>query len=235
MSTFIDLTNQLLRRLNEVEIAPADFATVRGVQALAKDAIRNSISKINIAEVEWSFNAAEHTQVLVQGQEEYSFPPYFKVADWNSFQIQKDVSLGVNFTDLGYISRDEYYKYRRAEDNNAGNVGIGMPEMASPSHGNGYVVTPTPDKSYTLKFRYYLTPQALELDTDQTRIPNTYDNVIIEGALVQMYMFRDNPEAANIAAQIFSQGIKEMQTLLINNYQEVYDTRIIRNRLMARA
>jgi len=235
VSTFIDLTNQLLRRLNEVEIAPADFATVRGVQALAKDAIRNSISKINIAEVEWSFNAAEHTQVLVQGQEEYSFPSYFKVADWNSFQIQKDVSLGVNFTDLGYISRDEYYQYRRAEDNNSGSAGIGMPEMAGPSHGNGYVVTPTPDKAYTIKFRYYLTPQALELDTDQTRIPNTYDNVIIEGALVQMYMFRDNPEAANIAAQIFSQGIKEMQTLLINNYQEVYDTRIIRNRLMARA
>ena len=50
MSTFLDLTNQLLRRLNEVEIAQADFPSVRGVQATAKDAIKNAIAKINQAE-----------------------------------------------------------------------------------------------------------------------------------------------------------------------------------------
>ena len=70
MSTFLDLTNQLLRRLNEVEIAQADFPSVRGVQATAKDAIKNAIAKINQAEYEWPFNAVEHTQLLVVGQED---------------------------------------------------------------------------------------------------------------------------------------------------------------------
>jgi len=42
-------------------------------------------------------------------------------------------------------------------------------------------------------------------------------------------MFRDNPESAGVSIQIFQQGIKNMQGILINKYQSVYDTRITRN------
>jgi hypothetical protein len=50
--------------------------------------------------------------------------------------------------------------------------------------------------------------------------------VIIEGALMQMYMFRDNMEAAGISAQLFQQGVKEMQGILMNKYEAIRDTRI---------
>ena len=43
MSTFLSLTNELLRRLNEVQIDQADFPNVKNVQALAKDSINSSI------------------------------------------------------------------------------------------------------------------------------------------------------------------------------------------------
>ena len=48
MATYITLVNQLLRRLNEVTLDTAGdgFDTVRNVQALAKDAINNSIRNI---------------------------------------------------------------------------------------------------------------------------------------------------------------------------------------------
>ena len=108
-STYIDLCNKVLRRLNEVEIAVGDFPTVRGVQALVKDAVRSSIAKINQAEYEWPFNAAEHTETLVAGQTEYVWPSYFKVSDWNTFQIQKDNSLGTGYKTLSAIDRDEWY------------------------------------------------------------------------------------------------------------------------------
>ena len=38
-STYLSLCNQVLRRLNEVEIIEGDFASVLGVQALVKDAV----------------------------------------------------------------------------------------------------------------------------------------------------------------------------------------------------
>jgi len=230
VSTFIDLTNQLLRRLNEVEIAQADFAGVRGVQATAKDAVRNAIAKINQAEYEWPFNAAEHTQVLAVGQEEYSWPQYFKTVDWNSFKIEKNDSLGITTTPLSFISRDTYYRDYRPFDDDAGAPGRGLPEYIFPSHGNGYGVSPSPDQAYTLKFRYYMNHTDLVAYSDATRIPETYDNIIIEGALMQMYMFRDNMESAGISAQLFQQGVKEMQGILINQYGEIRDTRILRRR-----
>ena len=43
MATFINLTNELLRRLNEVQITESEFTAVKNVQALAKDAINSSI------------------------------------------------------------------------------------------------------------------------------------------------------------------------------------------------
>lgn len=229
-SNYIDLTNELLRRLNEVEIAQADFGATRGVQALAKDSIKASISKINQAEYEWPFNAAEHTQTLSVGQEEYSWPTYFKVADWNSFQLQKDANLGINHTTLQFISRDEWYKSYHDKDDDAGVTGTSVPIYVFPGHGNGYGVSPSPDKAYGLKFRYYMTNVDLVAYNDESRIPNPYNNVIIDGALYHMYMFRDNPEAAGVSAQLFQQGLKEMQGILINKYQSITDTRIHRHR-----
>jgi len=230
VSTYLDLTNQLLRRLNEVEIAPADFSSVRGVQATAKDAIRNAISKINQAEYEWPFNAAQHTQQLSIGLEEYSWPQYFKTVDWNSFQIEADSGLGISTTPLKFISRDEYYDKYRFLDDDAGSTGRGVPIYVFPTHGNGYGVSPSPDKGYTITFRYYLNHSDLVAYDDSTRVPESYDNIIVEGALMQMYMFRDNMEAAGISAQLFQQGVKEMQGILINQYGEIRDTRIIRRR-----
>jgi len=225
VSTFLDLTNQLLRRLNEVEIAQADFPSVRGVQATAKDAIKNSIAKINQAEYEWPFNAVEHTQILAVGQEDYSWPQYFKVPDFNSFQLQPSSSLGTTATQLKFIDRDFYYKNYKDLDDNA-TAGRGVPEYVAEGFGNGYTITPSPDQAYTIKFRYYQNHNDLVAYSDVTRIPDTYDNVIVEGALMQMYMFRDNMEAAGISAQLFQQGVKEMQGILMNKYQEIRDTRV---------
>lgn len=226
MSTYLDLTNQLLRRLNEVEIAQADFPSVRGVQATAKDAVKNAIAKINQAEYEWPFNAVQHTQLLVVGQEEYSWPQYLKVADFNSFQLQPNSSFGVRATHLKFIDRDTYYRNFKDLDDNAGAAGRAIPTMVAEGFGNGYAVTPSPDQAYTIKFRYYQTHNDLIAYGDLTRVPDTYDNVIIEGALMQMYMFRDNMESAGISAQLFQQGVKEMQGILMNKYEAIRDTRV---------
>lgn len=225
-STYIDLCNKVLRRLNEVEIAVGDFPTVRGVQALVKDSIRSSIAKINQAEFEWPFNSAEHTETLVAGQTEYTWPQYFKVVDWNSFQIQKDEALGAGFKSLSVIDRDIWYKKNRDTDYDAGTAGRGIPDNVFPSHGNGYGVTPSPNEAYRIKFRYYLNYSDLTNYNDVTRVPESFDTVVIDGALYHLYMFKDNLESAQAAFMAFEAGIKDLQTLYINQYQSISDTRV---------
>lgn len=225
-STYIDLCNKVLRRLNEVEIAADDFGSVRGVQALVKDAVKDSISRINQAEFEWPFNAAETTQTLVAGQTEYNWPSYFKIADWNSFQVQKNESLNTGYKALKYIERDEWYKSHRDDDYDAASAGRGVPEMVFSGHGNGFGLTPSPDAAYDVRFRYYLNYADLTASDDVTRIPETFDTVIVDGALYALYMFKDNIEAAQVAYMSFEKGIKDMQGIYINSYESIRDTRV---------
>lgn len=225
-TTYIDLCNQTLRRLNEVEIAEADFGSVRGVQALVKDAVKAAVAKINQAEFGWPFNAAEETDTLIVGQTEYTWPQYFKVADWNSFQIQANDNLGAGYKTLKLIEQDEWYSDHRDADYTAGVTGRDMPEYIFPAHGNGYGVSPSPNKAYTLKFRYFMNYSDITNATDVTRIPESYDTVLIDGALYHMYQFKDNMESAQAAFISFEKGIKDLQTLYINNNVSIRDTRI---------
>lgn len=225
-STYIDLCNKVIRRLNEVEIAQDDFANVRGIQALVKDAVKASVAQINQAEYEWPFNAAEHTETLVQGQEEYTWPDYYKVVDWNTFQIIQDASLNVGFKTLKAIDRDEWYKNHRDDDYTAGTAGRSVPDFVFPSHGNGFGVSPSPNAAYRVRFRYYQNYSDIVAYNDVTRIPESFDTVIIDGALYHLYMFKDNVESAQVAFVAFERGIKNLQTLYINSYDYVRDTRI---------
>jgi len=216
----------VLRRINEVEIAEDEFLSVRGVQALVKDAVKAAVAKINQAEFEWPFNAAEHTETLVAGQTEYDWPDYFKVVDWNSFQIQKNDSLGTGFKTLSPIDRDEWYKNYRDDDYEQGSAGITVPDFVFPSHGEGFGVTPSPDKAYSIRYRYYLNYADLTAATDTSRIPQSFDTVIVDGALFHLYMFKDNIEASQAAYAAFEDGLKDLQTLFINSFEYVRDTRI---------
>lgn len=225
-TSYINLCNKVLRRLNEVEIEQADFSSVRGVQALVKDSVKAAIAKINQAEYEWPFNETIGSQVLVPGQTEYTFPAFYKVADWSSFQIQKNETLNTDFKTLRFIERDEWLEQHRDSDYNAGSSGRGVPDKVFPGVSGGFGVTPSPSSAFTVRFNYFLNYADLTISSDQPRIPSEYDNVIVDGAMYYMYMFKDNMESAQITYQAFAQGLKEMQSILINDYQSVRDTRV---------
>ena len=96
---------------------------------------------------------------------------FFKIADFNTFQIQSNSSLNIGFKTLKAIERDEWYANHRDDDYTAGSAGRGAPDFVFPSHGTGFGVTPSPDKSYSIRFRYFLNYADLTNYDDQTRIP----------------------------------------------------------------
>jgi hypothetical protein len=222
---FIDLCNKVLRRMNEVEIQEGNFANTRGVQSLVKDAVRNSINQINQMHFEWPFNAAEETAELTAGISEYAYPPNLKIVDKNSFQIIPDDNFNDTTRRLVYVERDQWYNSIRARDNDAEN-GIGIPRFVFNAHGFGFGVSPTPDKSYIIRFRYYLNNETLVNSSDTTRLPEPFEYVIVDGAVYHMYMFKDNPESASISLSVFQQGVGALRTIYVNDFNFVYDRRV---------
>lgn len=225
-STYLNLTNRLLRRVNDVEISQSDFLSVRGVQATAKDCILDTIREINSGKIDWPFNAVEHSQTLVVGTEEYAWPADFTSADWNSFQLQKDDVLNINHMQLEPISREEWYHNFRDIDYDSETDGKAVPRFVFPSHGNGWGVSPSPKEVYPIRFRYYKNPDDLVLFDDETTIPSKFDYVIIAGALYHMNLFKENADGVSITDKKFRSGINDMVNLYLPNPREAIDSRI---------
>lgn len=62
---YLELVNDVNRRLNEVPLTSSTFANAGGYYADAKGYINASINRINREEFEWPFNHVTQTQTLV--------------------------------------------------------------------------------------------------------------------------------------------------------------------------
>lgn len=221
-STYLDLTNKLLRRLNEVEISQSDFPSVRNIQSTAKDAIFDTVNHINNHKPFWPFNATSTTQILTIGQEIYAWPADFVVADWTSFQLVKDDTLGVKSQNLKILPRELWQRYVKDLDDDAGATGRGIPNNVFPYHGENFGVTPSPEAAYSVTYRYYKDPTPIDLYDDEVTIPSRFDYVIIAGALMHMYNFKDNIEAYDRIKSDFKTYLSDMTFQLIPNDDSVY-------------
>lgn len=221
-STWIDLTNRLLRKVNDVEIAVSDFASVRGVQAAAKDAIQEAVKEISTTRFDWPFLAQNYSQQLYVGVSEYDWPEDFNAVDWNSFQLQRDDVLGVSYKTIDTISREQWYKYHKDQDNQAGPLGRDQPGFVMPGHGNKWAVTPSPNKAYIVNYRYFKSPTTFTLYSDQTAIPDRFDYVILQGGMMQLQQFKENPQGQAVAEKKFLQGIGTMVNLFYPNPDNLY-------------
>lgn len=225
-STYLDLTNKLLRRLNEVQLTETDFASARNIQATAKDCIQDAIRDINMFRSRWPFNAYEYTFTVIPGTEEYVWPANFHAVDWNSFQVQKDDTLNVNSQTLIYIPRDQWYERLKDRDYDSHPDGVRMPMYVYQTHGNGFGISPSPDRAYTIKFRYFVEPETLVDFSDTTTIPTKYDHVIISGALYWMNSFKGDAEASQLQEAKFKELVKQMANQLIMANDKIYDSRV---------
>jgi hypothetical protein len=221
-STYMGLTNRLLRRLNEVEITESDFPSVIGIQAAAKDSILDTVREINTSKIDWPFNAVEHSQTLQLGVEEYAWPANFSAADWNSFQLQKNDTLNINNKVLKLITREQWYNNLRDQDYDSETEGKNVPEWVFPSHGMGWGVSPSPNEEYPIKFRYYKNPADLELFDDEVTIPSKFDYVIIAGALWHLNLFKENAEAASMSKTAYDKGVDNMTNMFLPNPTYAY-------------
>ena len=227
-STYLDLTNELLRRLLEGQLTASTFASARATQATAKDCIRAAVNEIYAREKEWPFNYVAGSQLLTVGTEEYALPADCDNVDWESFRIQKDDTLNVKTIPLHLISRDMWYKRYRPVDEDSGTDGVSVPSYVFDSvYGatRAFGVTPSPNEAYTVAFDYFKDPAQLSLWDDTVTIPVRYNYVILNHALVHFYMFKDNVDQARVWTETAKESLSVMRHALIAKKDDIKDTR----------
>ena len=233
MATYVDLVNQLLRRLNEVTLDTAGdgFDTVRNVQALAKDAINNAIRNILQTGQEWPFLKITYTQTLTAGTRLYDFPADFASVDWDTFYIKELGAASNTPSFLPAISFEEYtQRYRGLDDQGDSGSGISAPQRIYQTYESKFGVTPVPNNAYEIEYVYWKFPSDLVSYNDTSIIPDRFNHVLIDGAMMYMMRFRSNDQSAAIHQQNFTDGIRSMRRILMDDPMDIRSTVVQRNK-----
>ena len=159
--------------------------------------------------------------------ERYSIPATSQSVDYDTFRISRDTTLAVAGTTLQIIDYKEYtQKYISQETTTS--VGS-VPKFVFRTPDNNYGLYPYPDKAYELKFEHFIKPVALSASTDVPTVPEQFRQVIVDGATAYAYQYRGEAQQYGINFARFEDGIKQMQTLLINRADYVRSTYIPRS------
>ena len=87
-TTYLTLTNRVLRELNETELTSSTFASSRGIQTAVKDFVNKGIHDIYNETGEIPLLYSRTSQDLTVGDNEYDFPADFRKADMDSFVLK---------------------------------------------------------------------------------------------------------------------------------------------------
>lgn len=223
MYNYLELVNDVNRRLNEVPLTSSNFASASGFYADVKGYVNSAINRINREQFEWPFNHVTYTQVLTPNQSKYSYPSGVKSVAFDTFVLKGDSSLNVDSKRLRVLDYEQYlHEYADYEFNPDDHKD--SPEFIVRNRDLSFTVAPPPDKAYEIRYEYYSFPTDLEDWDDVPTIPEQFKWVILEGAMYHAYMFRGGLEEASVSNQLFQAGLKDMRTLYINRTEYARST-----------
>jgi|TARA_R110000822_G_scaffold75555_1_gene181739 hypothetical protein len=99
-----------------------------------------------------------------------------------------------------------------------------IPQYVARTPDNNYLLYPYPTKSYQIDFEYYTFPTDLTAHGDTTTIPDRFAHVIVTGAMAFVYQYRGEIQQHQVSMQLFEDGIKNMQSLLVNRFDYLRST-----------
>lgn len=230
MSTFLELTNKALLKLNEVPLTQADFSAARNVHAHAKNAVLEAVRDINNSEFKWPFNYSSYTYTLTPGVQRYAPPSSTRSVDFNTIRLEYSASLGSDNRFLRAINYEDYIRYHRINDKTADSSTWKLPYYCFRYPDDYIGISGIPDKAYSMTIDRYAIPVDMDAYNDECNIPESFDPVIINSAMYHLYMFRGNSEQAAIAQNKAKAGVNNMRTILMNHYENVSTTQVSHGR-----
>ncbi len=224
MSTYITLTNELLRRMGEVTLDSTQFDDARNVQGLAKAAINSSIREILHTTQELPFTLITQIQTMTIGTGVYSLPADTSSVDWESFYLKKLAASNNAPARLTPISYSHYLNQYRSIEENTSTGGYTYPTHVYQTQDFKFGVTPIPDAVYQIEYKYWRFPNPLAVSTDECVLPSRFDTIIIDGGMMYMMLYRSNEQSATIHRDKFDNGIKSLRRLVNDEPLEVRST-----------
>tara|TARA_R100000995_G_scaffold80383_1_gene52159 strand:+ start:2595 stop:3362 length:768 start_codon:yes stop_codon:yes gene_type:complete len=240
-TTYLNLTNEVLREINEIQLTSGTFSGAIGIQAFVKEAINRSLFDIANEEPQLPFFAAAAsggtdpfygnvTVASVAGQRWYtlksgssSITTDYSSIDWDDFYL---TTINVSGESAPFVSRSLHYlgltdwrRHLRDSENadDADTQAYGEPRyvLRSPDHRK-FGLSPIPDKVYNVHFYAYSTPTALSSHSDAMVLPDQYGPVITAKTRYYVHQFKEQLQQAAFAMDDYKKGMRHMKNNLVN-------------------
>ena len=240
-TTYLELTNEVLRELNEIPLTSANFTSAVGLQQFVKDSINKSIFDIANEEPQLPFLAVGEsggtdpfygnvTVASVAGTRWYelkasssSLKDDYASIDWDDFYLTTINVSGETAPfvskGLGFLSLADWKRYYRDSENvdDADAQSYGEPSRVIKSpDGRKFGLSPIPDKVYNIHFYAFDKPTKLSAHGDTVVFPEQYTNVITARARYYVWQFKESPQQAAFALDDYKKGMKHMKSNLMN-------------------
>ena len=240
-TTYLDLTNEVLRELNEIPLTSANFADATGLQKFVKDSVNKSIYDIANQEPQLPFFSAgvsgstdpfygNVTVPTVAGQRFYtlkadssSITTDYASIDWDDFYV---TTINVSGETAPYVSKglkfltlDDWKRYYRDSENedDANSQNYGEPKFVIKSpDSRKFGLSPIPDKVYNIHFYAFVRPTALSAYDDTMVLPEQYSNIVTARMRYYVWQFKESPQQASFALDDYKKGLKYMKSNLMN-------------------
>ena len=240
-TTYLDLTNEVLRELNEIPLTAANFANATGLQKFVKDTVNKSIFDIANEEPQLPFFSAgvsgstdpfygNVTVATVAGQRFYtlkagssSITTDYASIDWDDFYV---TTINVDGESAPYVSKglrfltlDDWKRYYRDSENedDANSQTYGEPKFVIKSpDSRKFGLSPIPDKVYNIHFYAFVRPTALSAYDDTMVLPEQYSNIVTARMRYYVWQFKESPQQAAFALDDYKKGMKSMKSNLMN-------------------
>jgi len=240
-TTYLDLTNEVLRELNEIPLTSANFANATGLQKFVKDTVNKSIFDIANEEPQLPFFSAgvsgstdpfygNVTVATVAGQRFYtlkadssSITTDYASIDWDDFYV---TTINVSGETAPYVSKglrfltlDDWKRYYRDSENedDANSQTYGEPKFVIKSpDSRKFGLSPIPDKVYNIHFYAFVRPTALSAYDDSMVLPEQYSNIVTARMRYYVWQFKESPQQAAFALDDYKKGMKSMKSNLMN-------------------
>ena len=231
-TTYLTLTNEVLRELNEVQLTAANFTSAVGIQAFIQESINKALNDIANEEPQLPFFAAAAsggtdpfygnvTVASVAGTRWYtlksgssSITTDYASIDWDDFYM---TTINVSGETAPFVSRGlkfltltDWKRYVRDRENadDADTQSYGEPKYVIRSPDNRkFGLSPIPDKVYNVHFYAYSAPTALSAYDDAMILPDQYASIVLAKTRYYVHQFKENIQQSAFAMDDFKKGM----------------------------
>jgi hypothetical protein len=231
--TYLSITNDSLREINEVPLTEGQFLEPRGIQQYAKTAVNRAYFDIIAESVEWPWLHADVARV--EGTEVFTLTPgvqwYDKAVDdlevdWQTFYVtDKDPSVPsaappTISKNLTYITYDQWAVHYREKDNQRVLETRGDPEFVIRHPNNKIGISPAPKAALFVEYFVWKTANSFDLSTDLVPFPDEFKSVFLARIVYYLWKFRENIDLASMSDKDYEKGLAGMKRILLSNKSE---------------